>query len=263
MVNLLGKLRILFSHGRPILASLPVMPGRCKVCGHANRASAHPRFFRCRSCGCYSNYLPNDIYDDSTWYQNVDPTVIERDLVHWRRVGVRVGTLIGDKKFSHIVDLAGGLGLFSAALQEQFLSAVVLVDRCSIPESALRYAATLPRNLIKDDVRSFLATHDGTQFDAPLLVSSHFIEHLELDELVSFLSTLKTGFPGAWLCLYFPNADMATSREADFLHFNTNLPGEHRIVWSLRPFLSLLGQLNIQVHQAEPFDLDALIVCKL
>lgn len=252
-----------FRNAAPRINDPVTVAGRCKVCGKQTKPSKHPQFQYCRSCGCYSNFLPNDLYDENFWYAHVDSKIVEQDIAHWRRVTNRFVTLMGDQSYSQIVDLAGGLGLFSAALQEKFHSPALLVDRCSIPESVIQYDPSLPNQLIKTDVNAYLNRLSEGEFSNPLVVNSHFIEHLELSELVNFLRTLRTKFSGALVCLYFPSADQARGHEADFLHFNTNLPGEHRIVWSIRPFVELLDQLNIQTLHAEPFDLDALLICRL
>jgi hypothetical protein len=262
-MNLFDLIHGSFRTAAPLLPPPPIENGKCKVCGTWATQSAHPHFFYCSSCRCYSNYLPNDIYEDTSWYENISAEVIERDLGHWRRVAKRASSFLEAGTFSHIIDLAGGIGLFSAAFQEIIPVPVVLVDRCTIRPSTTRYHAQIQNQIIKSDLSTFLSGQPNNTYIRPLLLNSHFIEHLELGELVNFFHLLKVGFPSALCCIYFPNAGRARGNERNFLHFNTNLPGEHRIIWSLKSFLALMRATQIHVIHAEPFDLDILAICRL
>lgn len=249
-VNKLSALRILFTPG-----------DLCKVCSSKTVKSAHQNFYKCYFCGSYSNCLPDERYSSDTWYKDISDVIIDRDLTHWKKVGRVVVPELENRKFSKIIDLAGGMGLLSAVLQDSFLCPVTIVDACVIPSNKTRFKASF--NIVKNEVMAYLDEGKQKQENC-LIVNSHFIEHLEVNGLRVFLTGLKKTFRNSVLLIYCPNGDKALGREKNFIHFNTNLKGEHRIVWSYQALKKHLQEVEgVEIIYSRPFELDQIFICKI
>jgi hypothetical protein len=156
-----------------------------------------------------------------------------------------------------IVDLAGGLGLFSAQVQKLLRIPCLRVDACAIPDSYITHDKALGLEIISRDVFDFLSDKSPSTQKDNLVLCSHFVEHLDLPKVNEFLNGLSSRFDSSLVCIYMPSAETAVDDEANFLHFNTHYPGEHRIIWSHGAFRSLLSSHGIEVIDSDTLDADS------
>lgn len=235
----------------------------CKVCQHKCRKSLHENFYFCKACGCYSNYLQEDKYDDEFWYHvNYSDNFMKQEYAHWKKISKIILPFISKYSFNLLIDLAGGLGWFSAVLQDYFKRPVINVDLCKSPDNMIRYNRNY--SILNKDVFDFLQTIKAP-LEKCLIINSHFIEHLEKANLINFIIALKSAFNNSVLIIYSPAADKARKHgENKFLHFNTNLKGEHRIIWNyktLKYFLS--AEIELKIIFSRLIDQDQFFLCHL
>lgn len=236
--------------------------GSCSVCGHHTRTCGHPNFAYCSFCNSYSSLRAEDCYPDDFWHRFGDDTYLT-DIAHWQRVCIHLEVPLKSLTATRMIDLAGGLGLFSAQVQAMLQLPCTLVDKCDVPSQFVTHDSAIGFEAIQMDVFQYLKEQRPEPSGQTLILCSHFIEHLELTSAVGFIRLLASRFPESHVCIYIPCAEIAYENEAGFLHFNTHYPGEHRIIWGYVAFRSLLRCCGVTLIDSALHDADAWYLCQL